>query len=201
MERLCRAGYTVTWAEVLENGGHPVTEDHVQKKMLFELLARKGFFPSWSEAKLMIKNTPEFNVARKKPDPVEVIGRIHACGGVAIMAHPYLVNEPVSVPAGIMDRNDYILRLIASGLDGIEARYTYGKTSYGGSLSGEEIASEVLSQYAPLVRFISGGSDYHADGKKGVKNPREVGECGLTVEEFLSADILPGLLPPEAVLG
>lgn len=200
VERLCKAGYAVTWEEVLENGGRPVTEDHVQKKMLFELLARKGFFPTWSDAKLMIKNTPEFNVARKKPDPVEVIGRVHACGGVAVMAHPYLVNEPVSVPAGIMDRDTYIRRLIEAGLDGIEARYTYGKTSYGGGLTASEIAAEVRGRYSGLVQFISGGSDYHADGKKGVKDPREVGECGLTVEEFLSSKVLPGLLPGGAVL-
>jgi hypothetical protein len=34
--------------------------------------------------------------------------------------------------------------------------------------------------------FASAGSDYHNDAKKGVKNPRELGECGLTMEEFLA---------------
>ncbi len=198
--RLHAAGYSITWDEVLENGGNPVTEDRVQKKMIFELLARRGFFTDWSEAKLMVKNTPEFQVARIKPDPVSVIQSAHACGGIAIMAHPYLVNEPVHLPGESMSRDTYIRRLIDAGLDGIEARYTYEKTSYGGRLTGEQIAEEVQKKYSSLVHVISGGSDYHADMKKGVKNPRYVGECGLTLKEFQESPVLMNLLPPGAVL-
>jgi hypothetical protein len=40
------------------------------------------------------------------------------------------------------------------------------------------------------VRFLSGGSDYHADHKKGAKVVRRMGERGLTVEEF-EEDFLP----------
>ena len=64
--------------------------------------------------------------------------------------------------------------MIASGLDGIEANYTYDKTSYNGSLSKEEICKEVIENYGKRLRIISGGSDYHADGKKGVENPRDM---------------------------
>ena len=37
-----RIGETV-FEEVLDNGGNPVREDQVQKKMIFELIARKGY--------------------------------------------------------------------------------------------------------------------------------------------------------------
>ena len=34
------------------------------------------------------------------------------------------------------------------------------------------------------LRFLSGGSDYHADHKKGAKQVRQLGERGLSVPEF-----------------
>ena len=121
VRRLSADGMEMTWEEVLENGGSPVAEDQVQKKMIFELIARKGYQKDWSAAKLMVKNTPAYQILREKPDPVEVIRQVHRCGGVAIMAHPYLVNEPVRLPDGTMGRAAYIDRLIEAGLDGIEA--------------------------------------------------------------------------------
>ena len=142
-----------------------------------------------------VKNTPRYNIEREKPDPLEVIRQAHRTGGIAIMAHPYLVNEPVHLPSGTMSRAQYINRLIDGGLDGIEASYTYAKTSYGGTLSRAEIEAQVRERYAGRVRIISGGSDYHADEKKGAKRIRETGECGLTMEEFMVNPLLRALLP------
>ena len=81
-------------------------------------------------------------------------------------------------------RAAYIERLIVAGLDGIEASYSYDKTTYKGTLTPDQIEAEVRSQYTGRVRFISGGSDYHADAKKGAKKVRQIGEHGLTVDEF-----------------
>ena len=86
-------------------------------------------------------------------------------------------------------RWEYIRGLIDAGLDGIEIRYTYDKTSCKDKRPREVIWEEVRS-LAEGKLFFSGGSDYHADGKKGTKNPREIGECGLTFEEFLSVPAL-----------
>ena len=194
IERLNAAGYKISWEEVLENDGNPVEEEQIQKKMIFELLSRKGYFPSWSEAKSMVKQAPEFGVQREKPDPLEVIREAHRCGGVAIMAHPYLINEPVSLPEREISREEYIRRLIEGGLDGIEACYSYEKTSYAGSMAAEAIELEVRSRYGNSVRLISGGSDYHADAKKGAKSPRLLGECGLTHEEFFRNPVFRGLV-------
>ena len=149
----------------------------------------------------MVKDTPRYHILRRKPDPVDVIKQVHRTGGIAIMAHPYLVNEPVCVTAGKMSRHDYIDRLIGAGLDGIEASYAYDKTSYDGTLTPEELEAKVRERYSRKVRIISGGSDYHADWKKGVRNYRELGERGLTMEEFSRQGALQTILiPPERIM-
>lgn len=183
---LTNAGMPVSWQEVLDNNGRPIKEEQVQKKMIFELMARKGYAEDWSKAKLMVKDTPAFQFLRRKPDPLAVISEIHRCCGFVIMAHPFLVNDPIFLPEGELSRHAYIERLIHGGLDGIEACYTYGKTSYRGTQTPEEIEHEIRIHYSGRLSIISGGSDYHADERKGVTDPRRLGECGLTLEEFTS---------------
>lgn len=190
VETLSRNGMEMTWEEVLDNDGNPVSEHAVQKKMIFELMARKGYVDSWSEGKLMVKNTKDFIIKREKPDAELVIKRIHEMGGIVIMAHPYLVSEPVNYRGRQISRDEFIEILIEAGLDGIEASYTYDKTSYGGDMTKEDIIKEVEDKYKGRGLIISGGSDYHADRKKGVKNPRELGECGITWDNFLKYDSL-----------
>lgn len=196
VRRLDADGMHMTWEEVLENGGNPVSEEQVQKKMIFELIARKGYQKDWSSAKLMVKNTPSYQILREKPDPVRVIHEVHRCGGIVIMAHPYLINEPVRLSCGTMDRAAYIDRLIEAGLDGIEACYPYSKTSYGGSMSPEQIESEVRERYTDRVAIISGGSDYHADFRKGVAaaKARIIGESGIPLEYFQKNALLQEVL-------
>lgn len=190
-DKLKESGYDITWEEILDNDGNPIKEEQIQKKMIFELLSRKGYFKTWSDAKLMVKNTPEFNnIAREKPDPLKVIEAVHNCGGITILAHPYLINEPVNLPGETLTREEYIRRLIKGGLNGIEAKYTYSKTSYSGGMAPEEIEQEVKEKYGKCVSIISGGSDYHADTKKGAKAPRNLGECGLKKEEFMENSTL-----------
>ena len=196
VRRLNADGMYMTWEEVLENGGNPVAEEQVQKKMIFELIARKGYQKDWSRAKLMVKNTPSYQILREKPDPVQVIRQVHRCGGIVIMAHPYLVNEPVRLPSGTMDRAAYIDRLIEAGLDGIEACYPYSKTSYGGSMTPDQIEREVKEKYAGRIAIISGGSDYHADFRKGVApaKARIIGESGITLDYFQQNSLLQEIL-------
>ncbi|MGI6117055.1 MAG: PHP domain-containing protein [Bilifractor sp.] len=196
IRRLTEHGMPLTWEEVLDNNGSPIEEEHVQKKMIFELMARKGYAPDWGAAKLMVKNTPAYQISREKPDPIEVIAKIHNAGGIAIMAHPYLVNEPVRLPGNSKaSRRKYIDLLIRAGLDGIEASYTYDKTSYGGTMTPEEIENAVRSEYSDRVSIISGGSDYHNDQKKGAKKIRHIGERGVSPEYVRSNSLLSGLLP------
>ncbi|MGL4606571.1 MAG: PHP domain-containing protein [Eubacteriaceae bacterium] len=184
LEVLKKHGYPIEWEEVLNYDDIPRKPEDVQKKIIFNLMAEKGYTKTWSEAKLLVRNNPEFSVKREKPDPVEIIELAHETGGIAILAHPFLIDEMVETSLGKMTRAAYIDHLIEAGLDGIEASYTYDKTTYNGVMTKEEIIEKVKSSYENRVKIISGGSDYHADYKKTDKNVREIGECGITLEYF-----------------
>ena len=189
--RLTERGLPVDWeADLLhytQSDGTPATRkpDEVQRKHVFEAMAARGHTPTWSEAKLLVRDDPSLNIPRRKIDPRDAIALIHRCGGIAILAHPYLIDQAVAVPGQpTLTRAEYIDRLIDAGLDGIEASYTYDKTTYQGTLTPDEIEQQVRAAYVRRVRFISGGSDYHADHKKGAKRARCLGERGLSVAEF-----------------
>ncbi len=194
-EELCRrlteTGRKLDWhADILhyvDSGGQTVVRraDEVQRKHIFEAMAARGHAPSWSDAKILVRDDPRLNVRRRKIDAAAAVDLIHRCGGIAILAHPYLIDETIEVagrPA--RSRRQYIETLIDAGLDGIEASYCYDKTTYQGALTPERIEAEVRACYSARVRFISGGSDYHADHKKGSKKVRHLGERGLGREEF-----------------
>ena len=198
-EELCRRltarGLTVDWeADVLtyvrpDGSAGRRDSDEVQRKHIFEAIAARGHAKTWSEAKLLVRDDPELNVARRKIDPCEAIALIHRCGGIAVLAHPYLIDATIRAPGRPeCSRAEYIERLVNAGLDGIEARYTYDKTTYKGSLSPEEIEAQVRREYQGRVRLLSGGSDYHADHRKGAKQVRCLGERGLTIAEFQAID-------------
>lgn len=190
---LNEAGYCISWDEVLDNNGSPIDEQQVQKKMIFELLANKGYFNSWSDAKLMIKNDKRFAIPREKPDPISVIKYVHEAGGIAILAHPFLITPSYHVDDVQKFRDMYIDKLLQAGLDSMESSYPYEKTSYNGEMTSDEIEKYIIQKYKNRVSFFSGGSDYHADVKKGAKNPREIGECGLSDHYYLEKTMLHSL--------
>lgn len=193
-QRLTEAGMAMDWdRDILHytrpDGQRAVRDpEDVQRKHIFEAMAAKGYAPTWSDAKILVRDNPRLNVQRRKIDPREAIALIHRCGGVAVLAHPHLIDAVVAVPdRPTRTRDEYIDALIAAGLDGIEIRYSYDKTTYKGTLTPEEIEAEVRSRYGGRLRMLSGGSDYHADHKKGAKKVRTLGERGLTVAEFEEA--------------
>jgi len=186
-EELCTVltlnGMPVDWdADVLAGIRQP---DEVQRKHIFEAMAARGHAETWSDAKILVRDNPDLNVRRRKIDPLGAVALINRCGGVSVLAHPYLIDEEIHLPdSPPMMRAQYIDRLIEAGLDGIEIRYTYDKTSYQGTLTPEQIEAEIRSAYTGRLRCFSGGSDYHAGHKKNTRQPRRLGERGLTIEEF-----------------
>ena len=179
-------GMDITWDDVT-NGD----EENIQRKHIFEMIAIKGYTKTWKEAKVLVRDNPRYNVRREKVDPVYAIKSIRESGGVSILAHPYLIDDIVLVEGRIKtSRRDYINSLIENGLQGIEAAYTYDKTSYKGNLKREEIEKIIRNEYENQLPIISGGSDYHADQKKGVKNPRRIGEAGVTYDYLINNKLL-----------
>lgn len=194
LTKLNEAGYEMTLEEVLNYGGQKREEKEIQKKLMFNLMADKGYTKTWADAKKLSKKDPSLNVRRRKPNPVDIIKIVHEAGGIIILAHPHLIAEKVVLNGEEVSRDEYIENLINNGLDGIEASYTYNKTSYNGTLSKEEVEKEILEKYKDKVKIISGGSDFHGDHKKDSDNPRFIGECGIDYEYFINNDLLKKLI-------
>ena len=194
-EVLSQNGILVSWEDVLAGGAQGRrADDAVQRKHIFETIASKGYTKTWQEAKLLVRDNPDYNIRREKIDPLDAISIIRRAGGVAILAHPHLIDAQIEKNGRTIDRETYIERLIEGGLMGIEAAYPYDKTSYKGAQTSEEIKQSILRAYGKRLPVISGGSDYHADGKKGVANPRELGEGGVTYDYFRANPLLAALI-------
>lgn len=106
---------------------------------------------------------------------------MHELGGIIILAHPFLINPDFD------KLYEYLEPLMEAGLDGIEATYTYSKTNYKGDKDNAFLAEAIKKKYGNSGIFISGGSDYHGEWRKGVKDPREMGEAGISLEEYHSS--------------
>lgn len=84
-----------------------------------------------------------------RPTPFDAVETIHACGGIASIAHPGRIE------LAIREREALIASLIGVGLDGIEcfhSDHTVLETEYFAGLA---------KRYGLLV---TGGSDFHAEG-------------------------------------
>ncbi|MEI7615701.1 MAG: PHP domain-containing protein [Actinomycetota bacterium] len=164
---------------------HKRNPEDVQRKHIFELMAAKGYFPSWEKAKLAVRDRPEFSLRRKKINPLKAIEIIKTAGGLSVLAHPYLIDENLySEDINCDNRDSYLENLIAAGLDGIESCYTYSKTTYKGSMADNILKEIIEDKYRQKIKFFTGGSDYHNDAKKGTPNPRQIGEAGISLEQF-----------------
>ncbi|NCB29770.1 MAG: PHP domain-containing protein, partial [Clostridia bacterium] len=108
-EVLTQHGILIDWSDVLQNAdGSLRAEDAVQRKHVFETIARKGYTKTWQEAKLLVRDNPAYNIRREKIDPIEAIGIIRSAGGIAILAHPHLIDETVEKNGESVSRQDYI---------------------------------------------------------------------------------------------
>ncbi len=194
VERLKEDGIEIEWEEILTENGAPIPEEKIQKKMIFETIAQKGYTENWQQAKMMVKANRFYCINREKPDAVGVIRTIHELGGIAILAHPHLISAVSQYNGKTVSRKDFIKILIENGIDGIEASYTYDKTSYVGTCAPLQIKEKITKLCQANNLIISGGSDYHADLKKGTLNQRDMGECGITVEEFNQYELLKRLI-------
>lgn len=83
-------------------------------------------------------------VPRQGATPEDVIGIVHAAGGLASLAHP-----------GVTRRDDRIAALAAAGLDALEARHS----------DHDAITEQRYRDRAgDLGLLVTGGSDFHGEG-------------------------------------
>ena len=93
------------------------------------------------------KGCPAFS-AQCRPDPLRAIEVIHACGGIAVLAHPGRIALDFS------ERESLMRSLAERGLNGIECVYT--------THTAKE--TEYFTAFARARNMlVTGGSDFHAD--------------------------------------
>ncbi len=100
-----------------------------------------------------------------RPTPEEAIGVIHDMGGIACLAHP------VQIGGSALIRRELIEKLTLAGLDGIEC---YHPTHT------ERESAEFVSYAKEKNLLVTGGSDFHADGRERI----------LGLPEFYPSDAL-----------
>ena len=183
--------------EVLGNNGMPIALpdllsfgeeielSQLQKKRIFDFMAYRGYCTNWAEAKLLVRDNPAYSVKRKKPDATRLIQAGREAGAIVSLAHPFLMDSELPYRGKRVSRWQFIEEMIDAGLQGIECRYPYGKTAFRANGPIEALWKEIADRYAARL-FLDAGSDYHNDAKKGTGNPRLLGECGLSVAEFLN---------------
>jgi predicted metal-dependent phosphoesterase TrpH len=139
VERLGELGYPIAWERVLAIAG----EGSVGRPHIAQALLEAGYIQSIAEAfdRFIGDHGPAY-VERMKLTPAEAIALIHACGGVASLAHPYDAPDVAALVA----------ELVPAGLDGVETYYQ--------GYAPEQV--ERLLALADAYGLIpTGGSDFH----------------------------------------
>lgn len=103
-------------------------------------------------------------VPKEKLTPAEAIRAVHADGGLAVLAHPYLLTQQAHRLEALLTE------LKGQGLDGVEVYYTEHSDQY----------TALVARLAEKLSLLaSGGSDFHGAVKPGVRLGR--GRGGLFV--------------------
>ena len=144
--KLRELGFDITEEDFFESRG-VVTRGNIAAVMY-----QKGFTGYKKEAfeKYIGEGRPAF-VDRKRIGAAEAVKLILDCGGIPVLAHPYLYE---------MDDSEFeteIKNLVSAGLKGIEALYPEKHTN-----ERELFYRYIADKYSLL---ITGGSDYHGDNK------------------------------------
>lgn len=157
-----RAARAVRIVDYLIECGAPVTLEEVRRcnagkisgrPHFAKALVEKGYASSIQDAFARYLTTPAFyaHVERPKPLPEKGIAMIRKAGGVAVLAHPYLLRmEPSRLETLLVQLKTY-------GLQGIEAYYS-------------RHTAEQTQQYLQLARrhdlLVTCGSDFHGPAVK-----------------------------------
>jgi len=166
---LNRLGLELSLDEVLAVSGSGQTG----RAHIGQALVNRGYVASLEEAmaKYLKKGRPAYE-NRFRLALAEAIELIHQIGGLAVIAHP------VSAELDWPDLSDFLSRLKALGLDGLEA---YCPSQNEAQRQGLETIARSLGL------LISGGSDFHGAFKPEVK--LGFGQGDLRVEARLLAEL------------
>lgn len=145
--KLNELGFDITLAEAEAIAPN----DFIGRAHFARLLMDKGYTKSVSEGfKLYLENGKYAYCGKQTMTDEEAVRLIKECGGVACVAHLHLTKKSDE------ELREFLIRLKACGLDGVEGYYT-------------EYTPEMQAKYqalaADLGLIISGGTDFHAQMK------------------------------------
>lgn len=161
--RLTRIGLEVHPEEVFgEKGG----EEAVGRPHLARVMLAKGYVKDMDEAfeRYLTEGGPAY-VKRVKNSTAETIAMIHRCGGISVIAHPGLIEDP-----GLVDC------LIQEGAMGIEV------LCHEHSAETAERFSDMADRHGLLK---TGGSDYHGDM---LEKPFRLGDLKVPYRFYLELE-------------
>jgi len=165
IEKLRALGMDVSWERVQEIAGDAsVGRPHVAQHLL-----EKGYVKSIPDAfdRLIGRNGPAY-AEREKLTPAEAVQLITGAGGLAVVAHPHYTPDAEKILA----------ELATQGLGGMEVYYK--------DLQPEKVA-ELLAIARRLGLLPTGGSDYHALGNPGEREPGDIPLPDDAVEALIAA--------------
>jgi len=151
INQLNKLNVPITLKELKDEAG----EGSIGRPHVAKILVRKGVVSSLQEAfDIYLKKGAPAYVDKVKLGEVDAIRMIKGAGGLAILAHPHLMNYD-----SFVETRQKILALKDLGLDGFEVYYSGMPAEY----------TQALLQLANEYGFaISGGSDYHGTNKEGI---------------------------------
>jgi len=151
IERLNELGVNISLEELQQE----TAEGSIGRPHIAKILLRKKEVSTLQTAfeKYIGKGKPAFVEKIKFPEQ-KAIQLIKKAGGLAILAHPHLMNYPT-----FSDMQRKITSLKELGLDGFEAYYSGLPESY---------TSQLIRLAKKLSLLISGGSDFHGKNKEGI---------------------------------
>lgn len=155
VDRCKENGYDVSREELEELFPHA---NSLGRPHLSQLLIKKGYVNTVSEAfETILHRTSPCYVPKFKAEPEDVIDLIHRAGGVAVMAHPILIQS-----------DEDVLALLKLSFDGMEVYHPK---------HSEEDSKRYREMALAHSLLITGGSDFHGIPKK---IPLQIGD--YTVE-------------------
>ncbi len=162
LKRLADIGYPLDDAAVMAYDGA------IGRPHLARALVAAGYLPNESEvfARVLGDRCPAY-VPREKFTPEEAIALIHAAGGLASLAHPGKLGDPMR----------FIRQLSAAGLDGLEAYH---------SDHSPQLTARMVARASEFGLIVTGGTDSHGPGGS---CPRKIGGISIPdeiCEEFLT---------------
>jgi hypothetical protein len=160
LEKLRTVGVHLHPEDVARHADGVVGRPHIAQAML-----AAGVIKTFDEAFVRFLGRGGLaHIPKEKLSPREAIDAVHADGGLAILAHPYLMSmQPRHLENILAD-------LKSLGLDGVEVYYTEHSERY---------TAEVARLADALGLLKSGGSAFHGAVKPGVRLGR--GRGGLFV--------------------